>query len=423
MQRRLSRLQRVLNVATVINSTLDLDHLLELAMVTARDVMNAEASSLMLTEEESGDLVFEVATGVVGRKVKEKYRVERGKGIAGWVAEHQQPLLIADAYSDSRFNPDFDRETGFRTRSVLCIPLKVKGRLIGVATILNRQEEGAAGVFDAEDEEIFGLLCDQVAVAIENAKLHARLLEKQRLERDLELAKTIQLSFLPQRCPEAPGLELAARNEPALNIGGDIYDFHAVGDRLALVVGDVSGKGISAALYMARLISDLRHVASGSQDPSEILARTSNLLEQRSTSGMFVTLLYVLYDPASRGFQFANGGHHPLLCRRADGRIEYLNTPAGSPLGILPDMRFPSATGELEVGDLLLMFTDGIIEAPDTDDAQFGYERLERVLARPVRGAREALQRVVDAVHAHAGSEKMLDDITVVAALARETAP
>ena len=414
LKRRLARLTCVLNVGTVINSTLDLDHLLEVAMFTARDVMNAEASSLMLTEEETGDLVFEVAVGKVGRQVKEKYRVRRGTGIAGWVAANEQPLLITDAYKDARFNPDFDKETGFRTRSVLCIPLRFKEKLIGVATVLNKGDGEGAGVFDDEDLEIFEHLCDQLAVAIENAKLHASLLNKQRLEHDMELAQTIQKSFLPQQYPVAPGLRVAARNEPALNIGGDIYDFHYGSNSMAVVIGDVSGKGISAALYMARLISDLRHIASTCHDPGEILVRTNNLLVQRSTAGMFVTLLYVLFDLSDRSFTFANAGHHPLLCRRADGRIESLNTSGGTPLGILEDMEYPTAFGRLEEGDMMLLFTDGVVEAPDTDDEQFGYEKLHRILARPFGSPELLLERVVDAVHAHAGAEKMLDDITAV---------
>ncbi|MBE7559639.1 SpoIIE family protein phosphatase [bacterium] len=418
LSRRLARLTCVLNVGTVINSTLDLDHLLEVAMFTARDVMNAEASSLMLTEEGTGDLVFETAVGAVGRQVKEKYRVRKGVGIAGWVAENEQPLLIEDAYQDPRFNPDFDRETGFRTRSVLCIPLRFKEKLIGVAAVFNKLDGDAAGVFDEEDLEIFEHLCDQLAVAIENARLHATLLNKQRLEHDLDLAMTIQKSFLPQECPLVPGLRVAARNEPALNIGGDIYDFHYSPDHLAVVIGDVSGKGISAALYMARLISDLRHIASTCDEPGEILARTNNLLVQRSTAGMFVTLLYVLFDLGDRSFRFANAGHHPLLCRRADGRLESLNTSGGTPLGILSNMAFPESAGRLEDGDMMLLFTDGVVEAPDADDVQFGYEKLHRILTRASGSPEILLERVVDAVHAHAGSEKMLDDITAVAVAA-----
>ena len=414
--RRLSRLQRVLSVATVINSTLDLDRLLELGMVVAREVMDAEASSLMLAEEGSGDLVFEVATGSVGDQVKAKYRIPRGQGIAGWVAQEGKPALVRDAYDDPRFNPDFDRETGFRTRSVLCIPLRDKGRLIGVASVLNKRgEAGEHLVFEEEDVDIFGLLCDQLAVAIENAKLHAAVLARQRLERDLELAQTIQQSFLPQSYPETPGLVLAARNEPAQSIGGDMYDFFRICERdLAVVIGDVSGKGISAALYMARLVSDLRHAAAASPDPGDVLAALNDALVPRSTRGMFVTLTYMLINLETREFRYASAGHHPILRRRVDGDISYLSTRGGTPLGIVPRAVFPVETATMEEGDLLLMFTDGIVEATSNAEEMFGYARLEEQVKNNPPHPTILIGRLVDAVRSYAGMERMLDDITAV---------
>jgi phosphoserine phosphatase RsbU/P len=423
LQRRLARLQKVLSVATVINSTLDLDKLLGIVMDTAKEVMNAAASSLMLTEEETGDLVFEVATGEVGQQIKEKYRIRKGKGIAGWVAEHMQPLLIEDAYDDERFNPDFDKETGFRTTSMICIPLMTKGELIGVSTVLNKLDEagGTRGVFNQEDVDIFTLLGNQVTVALENAKLHATILARQRLERDMHLAKTIQQSFLPHSFPKVPGFRLGARNIAALNIGGDIYDFFMLKkDRLAVILGDVSGKGVSAALYSARLISDMRHMATALVEPSKVMRQVNNLLVQRSTRGMFVTLLYLVFDLNDRSFSFANGGHHPILRKSNEGSIEYLNAPSGSPLGIVENMEFPTTSVPMNEGDMILLYTDGILEAFSNSNEMFGYERMEKVVARPFSSLDTMLERLVDSVRAFAGSEKMLDDITAVAVQARK---
>lgn len=254
---RTERLEKLVRLNTLINSSLDIDTVLEKILEAATEVMEAGAASIMLLDKETGDLLCQQATGRVGKQVCKEYRIPQGQGIAGWVAEHQQPLRIGNAYEDYRFNSGMDQKTGFRTRSILCVPLIAKDKLVGVAQVLNkealREDRTEIISFDAEDEELFTLFGQQAAIAIENTQLHRSLLNQERLSWDLNVAREIQMSLLPQRALHLPGLEIQGYYEPSFQVGGDIYDFFPISqDKIALVIGDVSGKGVSAALYMVR---------------------------------------------------------------------------------------------------------------------------------------------------------------------------
>jgi sigma-B regulation protein RsbU (phosphoserine phosphatase) len=186
--------------------------------------------------------------------LRQGFRLRRGEGLAGWVCENAEPLLIEDAYADARFNPDVDRRTGYRTRTILTLPLAVRGRVIGVSQLINK-EDGSP--FNAEDLELFTLICDQAAVAIDNARMHAEMLKKQRMEFDMELAANVQQGFLPKCVREITGLDVAGVSRSCDETGGDYYDFifrdgrQGLPGQLVVAVGDVTGHGIPAALLMA----------------------------------------------------------------------------------------------------------------------------------------------------------------------------
>lgn len=416
LRRRVEELSSLIDVSRIISSTLDLPELLDRVMEMAKRVMTAEASSLMLLTE-TGDLAYAVATGDVGDRVMQRRVLPRGSGIAGWVAEHHKPLNIPDAYADSRFDSSWDTQTGFRTRSVLCVPLRCYDRLIGVASVYNKLAgDGRPAVFDEDDEALFSTYCDQAAIAIENARLHRAEIERERLERDMTLATRIQRSFLPQEYPERDDYEFFGMNRPSLYVGGDFYDVLAgeSGDRILLQLGDVSGKGVSAALQMARLMSDFRVQAAESADPAAIVQGVNRQLARRSTSGMFATLYCALLEPASGAVTFVNAGHPPALCRRADGSIEHFGEPNNMPIGILDDTRYNAGRFELRPGDLALLYTDGITEAMNAESEMFGVERLED-LVRPEAGRLEDLaEGIAAAATGFASDGRPMDDLTLL---------
>lgn len=410
---RLHNLMECFRISSLINSSLDIEEVLELIMTTSRQILAAEACSLMLVDEQTGELVFEVAQGPVADKLKRGTRLEKGKGIAGYVFEIGEPLLIEDAYQDARFHPGFDEQTGFRTRSVLCVPLKVKGRMVGVVQIINRRD-GLS--FCREDCETLTLLSTHAAIAIENARMHRALLRKQQMESDLAFATNVQLSFLPQEVPSVTGFRFHAHYQPALEVGGDFYDFIDLnGGNWGILIGDVSGKGVASALYMAKLTSDFRMLALRHKDPVKLIGYINDLLCRRSRRGMFVTLLYMVLDTAHRRLQYVNAGHVPaVLWNRRRECFQVLRGIGGPPLGILPGRGYPSGTVELSPGDCLLLSTDGLVEAKSPDGRRLGWEEVSEAVRGGDSCAESVLARVSGRMKAFTRGCPQSDDTTLV---------
>ncbi len=262
LRSRVDDLASLIEVSIIINSTLDLEKLIGLVMEKAQSVMRAEASSVMLINEKTNRLECEVALGQVGETVRKTIQLARGQGVAGWTWKHQKPLIVPDVEKDPRFYSAIDQKSGFRTKSILAVPLMAKERIIGVAEVINRTD---GKQFTDDDLDLFSTFGRQVSLAIENARMHRMELEQERLRQQLESAKVIQQSFMPEILPgaKADRFRLAAKNLPAISVGGDFYDAIELDqNHLGLLIGDVSGKGVPAALYMARLMSDFRFLFS-----------------------------------------------------------------------------------------------------------------------------------------------------------------
>jgi sigma-B regulation protein RsbU (phosphoserine phosphatase) len=416
LKTRVANLSSLIEVSIIVNSTLDLDSVLSLVMEKAQSVMDAEASSVMLINEKTGMLEWEVALGEVGQQVKEKIQLRVGEGIAGWVAQSGQPIIVPDVSQDPRFSKRSDEATGFKTHSILAAPLKVKDRIIGVAEVINPLHGKS---FTEDDLDLFSTFSRQVALAIENARMHRAMLEKQKLDQQLESARTIQESFMPQAFPEDPQdrFEVAAKSIPATQIGGDFYDFIlSENDTLGFVVGDVSGKGVPAALYMARLVSDFRVASQLHRAPAMTLQKMNDILVERGRRGMFVTLQYALLNISSGLLQFATGGHLPVYWLSKNGqRGEFIASGGGPPLGIMAGTNFLPKSLQLEPGDYLVSFTDGVVEAKSFNGEQYSMRRLGEVLRRQWSSPKELVEYVVQDVRQFTQGMPQQDDLTVVA--------
>jgi sigma-B regulation protein RsbU (phosphoserine phosphatase) len=412
LEQKVKRLSSLIEVNGLISSSLNLDQILENVMAISKKVMNADASSLMLIDEKTGELVYEVALGTVGEKLKQQFRLKLGQGIAGTVAEEGKPLLLEDAYTHPKFHRAHDDATGYRTKSMITVPLKVGERITGVAQVINRLDDKP---FDTDDLDLFIALCSLAAIAIENAKMHKSLMERQRLVKDMEFARTVQESFLPQKAPEIKSYKFSAHYTPAQEVGGDFYDFiHLDRGRTGIVIGDVSGKGVPAALYMAKLGSDLRTLAFTEKDPASALAALNTLLAERSRRGMFATLLYLELEAGTGRLTTSNAGHLPLLVKKADGSVLKLATAGGSPLGILPEMQFGQETTMLGHGDTVVMYTDGIIEAMNAKEELYGYERFEALVKRSTADPDGLKTAIINDVNLFTGLSPQHDDMTLV---------
>jgi len=234
----------LIDASSLLVSSLEIKDILPRAMEIIKDLLlECEAASIMLVDEEKKNLVFEVALGDKGEQVKE-IKLPLGKGIAGEVASKGESLLIDDAYKYGGFDRSFDEKTGFRTKSILCVPIKIKNRVIGVAEAINPRGKD---IFDGNDLYLLSLFCNQVALAIESARLHGKILQQKHLEDELNFARSIQESFLPHSFPECDNFSFYGVTYPARTVGGDFYDISNLGgQRLDFLIGDVSGKGVPA---------------------------------------------------------------------------------------------------------------------------------------------------------------------------------
>lgn len=416
LRSRVSDLSSLIEVSIIINSTLDLDDLIELVMEKAQTVMKAEASSVMLINEEKNILEIPVALGEVGEKMKNKIELDIDEGIAGWVATHGQPLIVPDVTVDQRFSAKSDHTTGFQTRSILAVPLKVRERIIGVAEVINRVDGNA---FDDDDLDLFLTFSRQVAMAIDNAQMHQFLLEKQKLEQELESAKIIQQSFMPESFPDDPDhhFSIFAKSLPAKSVGGDFFDFIRFDEKtIGIAVGDVTGKGVPAALYMARLVSDFRSLAQKFTEPDKVLISLNGLLVERSRRGMFVTFQYGILNASDGTFIYANAGHIPFIRCRPDRRHpELLEGGKSIPLGIAPEFNLVQESIQLDNGDAIVLVTDGIIEAKNNAGDVFSLSRTLKELSKPRGTAESIVTQLVEEVQSFTGDAVQHDDLTILA--------
>jgi sigma-B regulation protein RsbU (phosphoserine phosphatase) len=412
MEKKMGGLKALIEVSAIISSTLDFNDLMALAMEKAKGFMNAEACSILLYNKETNKLEFDLALcreESVVDILKSKVSLNMGQGIAGWVAEHQTPLLIKDAKTDSRFYPDADQLTCFTTRSLIAVPLISRRGLIGVAEILNSKEKD---FFSVDDLEIFETLCRQVAIAIENARFHKESVERERLRQELEIASVLQKSFLPGSPIFKKGhLTASAVNLSAYKVGGDLYDFIELGqDRVGVFIGDVSGKGISAALFMAKVISDFRYIASQGMAPEIALGRLNSVLSQ-TPRGMFLTGIYGIVDLVTGNVSLSIAGHPPFLWL-TEGEVKVKDLASGPPLGILP-AEYPSTEISLKKGDRILFLTDGVFEAKDKGGKRIGFEKLVRFVKEHTR-ERNLIQQVIGYVDDFSKGFARADDLTMV---------
>jgi serine phosphatase RsbU (regulator of sigma subunit)/pSer/pThr/pTyr-binding forkhead associated (FHA) protein len=291
-------------------------------------------------------------------------------------------------------------------------PLIYHGAHYGVVYVESRQQ-----AFRQEDVDLLQAIANQAGMAIHATRVAAQLARREKLERDLRVARQIQRSLLPANLPQVVGLDFAVHYEPAYQIGGDFYDFiwHDPA-HLGLAVGDVAGKAISAALYMARLTSELRSRAAIARTPARLLRRVNQEIATLGDDGMFATLVYCIYDLESRSLVFTNAGHCVPLLRRGDRvfplQAERAHTP---PLGVTPDLEAGEARVQLHSGDMLIMVSDGILEARDARGNEYGLSRLSRRI-RSARGAAEDVVKAILAdIDAHAQNQTQGDDMTIVA--------
>lgn len=327
------------------------------------------------------------------------------------VLKTQRGVLSGDALEDRRFRR-VDTVLSIGIRSVVCVPLVTDGQALGVIALDSLR---ASGRFVTDDMALLGAIAAQAALALSVKRLHGMLLGRELLERDLALARRIQTRFLPRRFPEAKGWDFRARYEPAQEIGGDYYDFLDLPSRrVGVAVGDVSGKGISAALYMVHLRTAVRAQAAGGDDPAEILRRVNRALVPDLDEGMFVTCTLVLIDPAAGLLRVSSAGHPPPLVRRTDGSVDELAIPRAAPIGVNEGAVYATREYPIRPGETVVLFTDGISEATDAAGELFGTQRLANAMAAAEGSPESVESAVLTSVASFVADAPAADDATLL---------
>jgi len=404
------RLRTVLSISNSLQRILNLDQLLQRIASDLFGVFpQAERALILLKDEQTNELQGRAARTRDGAALE---RMEVSRTIIGEVARTKTALLSADAMADGRFMRGASVHN-LKIRSMMCTPLLSEDEIVGVVYV-DTTRTGQR--FVEEDLELLTGIGAQAGLAVQNAMMHERLLVRQRSERDLQIAHQVQKGFLPESPPRIPGYDFAAWYSAAQVVGGDFYDFVELpNSRLCIVVGDVSGKGIPAALLMAKLMSDVRYIALAEAQPTDAVARLNDSFGWRAPEGRFVTLLYLVLDPAARRVECVNAGHPSgLIYRRASGAVDKIAAGDNFPLGLKKDTPFTSTVCELAAGDVMALFTDGVTEAMNAEGEMYGADRLEKTLRAAALPAPQLLTRVLNDIDGHVGTVAQSDDLTLV---------
>jgi serine phosphatase RsbU (regulator of sigma subunit)/CRP-like cAMP-binding protein len=404
----LRHMEQLIEAAKVVNSTLDLDKLLTLILDTALKIVEGDRGTLYLLDEKRKELWSKVLRGAELVTIK----LPLGKGIAGYVGATGDTLNISDAYLDPRFNPEFDKKTGYRTQTILCMPMRNKDeKIIGVLQLLNKKK----GVFTRDDEHFINALSIHASIAIENARLYEEEKAYHRMREEVRLAARIQGDLLPKVHPKIAGYDVAGTSIPAQEVGGDYFDYIPVDERRwAVCVGDVSGKGLPASLVMANLQATLRGQTYPGVSVKECVARSNRLLHRSTSADKFVTLFYGILDTGAHRLVFTNAGHdNPFFL--SNGKAPRRLATGGIVLGAIEEYPFEEASLDLLPGDLLVIYSDGIAEAMNKRGEFFGEERIaEVVAAHRDRSAADLMEGLLSTVRKFVGKHPQSDDMTLL---------
>lgn len=410
IERQIYNLTKLVNINSMINSTLDMGRLLTVIMETIKDIMETEASTLLLYEDKSNDLVFKVALGEAGKELTERYRMKLGQGIAGWVAETRKPLIINDVYSDPRFDPEFDKKTGFVTRSIVCTPLLFKGKLLGVIQAINPLDRPQ---FTDEDLHLFNVFADQVALAVQNAIYFQNALEEERINSELTAARAIQEELIPDVDMKVGSIRISARSVTAREIGGEFHSLFRLDDhRFGIAIGDLHEKGIPGGMHASIVSGALRALAKlKGRNPVELVRMLHLLMEHDERPIRNASLLYGVLTVSERTLRFLNAGvAYPVLIR--DGVARYLRFGKRSLSQNIEEAT--SVAVSLRPGDLFVIFSDGILRVRNRTGKPLGLKKMMGVLERSFSPSEDIIEAMLSFARDYAGGAGIREDISII---------
>jgi len=408
LKRALEELSILNELARAISASMDSEDIIQKIVRRSVRAVDAEQSVITLVDRRSDDSMKTLVRAMRTSSAHERFHLNQN--LLGWMHLHKRPLLTNDPRNDERFRGVRWEES---IKSLICVPLMVKSELIGVLTVYNKK---SGTEFTEADQRLLGIIAAQSAQVVENARLYEEEKAYALMQQQIRLARQIQIDLLPKIPPVMPGYDIAGVSIPAQEVGGDYFDFLVIDDdRVALCLGDVSGKGLPASLLMANLQATLRGQTFFETSAGECTTRSNQLLYKSTDPEKFATLFYGMRNEKTPEFCFCNAGHeNPMLF--SDGDDPARLATGGLVLGISNDFPFEEETVTFAKDGVLVIFSDGISEATNAEDDQFGDDRvLELIRAHRHESSSDIINRLVEAVRAHTGNAPQMDDITLIA--------
>ncbi len=394
----------LLEVGVSLSASLDLDEVLHKILESLQHVVQFDAGGVFLIDPEEKQLRSLVTIGYPGDD--EKVRLKIGQGLIGHVANTGEPVIVADVSGDPHYV-----EAHEGTRSEIVVPVRVDSRIIGVFNL----ESNRPAAFDKRDQKLLAAFASQAAISIERARLHESTLNAKKLEEQLNIARAIQQSFLPQKDPQIIGYQVTGRNVSSGEVGGDYYDFiPIVGSHTGIAIGDVSGKGMPAALIMASFRASLIAEIRNNYSIRTICAKVNSLLWESLDPGNYVTAVYGVLDSRNHIFTFSNCGHNPPILLKSDNTVELLND-GGPILGVAKESIYEERAVVVQPGDVIVLYTDGVTEVFNEKGEEFGVDRLVEVIrANKTRSVGEIQDEIYRAVMSFCSPDHVFDDLTML---------
>lgn len=418
LENEVQRLKSAVEELTVLNdlaiaagTSLEVDRILDIIVEKATRAVKAEQGSILLvTEEKDAPLKTLIRQQVDQRSRILTYKV--GSHITGWVLTYQQPLMIENLATDPRFHATEQERK--EIRSVLCVPIRYKAKLIGILMVTNKK---TFEPFTSDDLRLLSIIAAQSGQLIQNSKLQEEALEKRRMKQELAVAREIQMSLVPKRLPETKALDISSYFNPAEEIGGDYFDYFDLGeDRIGVLVADVSGHGVSAALVMAVVKGVLHSITQRFESTDKVLLEMNSILNRIVPREMFVTLMFLVFDLKNKTLRYSSAGHNPLLFYDSVSRSCGMTDLRGPALGISNLSVYKEKEIPLDCGDVFFVYTDGVTEAVNERLEMFEGNRLIQAVEEVTsKRAWEIIDHVKGKLREFTGKAPQNDDVAMIA--------
>jgi serine phosphatase RsbU (regulator of sigma subunit) len=397
------------DISTAINSTLSLEEIIELIIQKCIKHLKVEQGTVTLLEDGGKDNQFKTIMRKADRSTGfMPYHLDTQ--ITGWMLVHGKPLIIDDLDTDDRFKTSGAEENPMKT--LLSVPLILKGRIIGSLNVINKR---GGSKFTEADKRLLSIIATQSAQVIENARLYEEEQSLMQMREELKIAYSIQTGLLPKESPSIEGYDVAGKSLPAKSVGGDYYDLIRLSDgRLFFCLGDISGKGMPAALLMSNMLATLRGQNLEVSTPREILERSNRQMFKNSEPERFSTLFLGILDPERNELIYGSAGHNLPFLIGESGAVQRLET-GDLVLGAIENISYHEDIVQLAPGDTVLVFSDGISEAINSSDEEFGEVPISTVIVEnKYLNTSEMIDKVMRAVREHASNMTQRDDMTLV---------